>query len=241
MGEGEGTAEEGCLAPVGRAGARLTRIVGHGTDRLFYFLSRADIVILQTTPTPVILSMGLAVPRFVARLDFWGAALDIVGLMVLLSYDLPFLQRWLMRYPCLRLRHDVLIRVSQACNQFESSHPPAGVPRILMSLSNDEALLFVNLFDDFDISQMHQPIVVYVSLGDQFTRRPWVGPGLVVPTSSPAGPFGPDPIQPLASPLHIPELVKREERSIQHVVYGLGFLLMVLGSVLSMIQIGLGK
>jgi len=239
--------------------------VGRGTDTLFYVLrteatrvgtwdrvfragfsllsaDRAEnTVILQMTPTRVVLSMGLLVPKFFCRLDFWGAALDIVGLMVLLSYDLSFLRPWLMRYPCLRLRHGVLIRVSQACNQFENSYPPAGVPRILMSLSNDEAPLFVNLFDDFDASQMPQSIVVYVSLGDQFTRRPWVGPGIRVPAPAPAGPFGPDPIQSLASPLHIPELFKQEERSIQRVVYGLGFLLMVLGSVLSMIQIALGK
>lgn len=184
------------------------------------------------------LSMGMFVPKFYLRLDFIGGFLDVVGLGVLLSYDLAFLRRGLMLIPFLGRRHDLLNRVSRACNDFESSHPPANAPRNLR-LSDDEIPLLATLFDDFDAIRTPQP-VVYVSLGNEFTRRPWVGPGFLIPTSEPAHPFM-DPIRPLASPLHMPELFKQEERSIQHVVYSIGFLLMVLGSVLELIQIAVGK
>lgn len=182
--------------------------------------------------------MGMFVPKFYLRPDFIGGFLDVVGLGVLLSYDLAFLRRGLMLMPFLRRRHDLLNRVCRACNDFESSHPPANTPRNLQ-LSDDEISLFVTLFDDFDASQIPQP-VIYVSLGNEFTRRPWVGPGFLVSTSESVHPFI-DPIRPLASPLHIPELFKQEERSIQHVVYSVGFLLMVLGSVLELIQVAVGK
>lgn len=59
------------------------------------------------------LSMEMFVPKFYLRLDFIKGFLDVVGLGVLLSYDLAFLRRGLMLIPFLRRRHNLLNRVRE--------------------------------------------------------------------------------------------------------------------------------
>jgi hypothetical protein len=86
------------------------------------------------------------------RIEFWGAIIDAVGLTILLSYDLAWLRKPLMRIPSLRKRHDLVCEVKRLCAAFEKSHPPVAPRRELMQLNGEQAHSFVTLFDDYDRS-----------------------------------------------------------------------------------------
>jgi len=180
------------------------------------------------------------IARLAYRLDFWGAIFDIAGLTILLSYDLPTLREVLMMIPKLRRRHELVDRIARKADELLRSSPGVNFRHELMVLNEGDADALATLFDDYDQSRAAGVLVAYAAIGNPYLNLPWVGPGVRAATPVHEGPFGPDPIQPLSTPLQVQDLRKQEERRIQARAYTMGFVLMVLGSILSIAQMALG-
>jgi|HubBroStandDraft_6_1064221.scaffolds.fasta_scaffold578095_2 hypothetical protein len=165
--------------------------------------------------------------RFSMRhLDFWGSFIDLVGLVVLLSYDVPFLQNVLLRLPTLRRRHDFL-------NELKTrSKPSADLAEsfqtfAMKTLTGSDVPSFMRLYPDRD---RRSAVPKSLSIFAHYENRlrfpdPWIYPSL-----DPAG------NSQLASPLSLPSLFTNEENDIRKIVYSVGFVLMFLGSVMFLIH-----
>lgn len=160
------------------------------------------------------------------RLDFWGSLIELIGLVILLSFDVPFLQRLLMRWPSLERRHNLLVELKAdslaATNLgewFQTFHKK--------TLMGADIAPFMRLFPDRDQKQkMPQSLGVFAHYDNR--RRfpnPWIYPSV-----------DQEGIPPLATPLPLPDLFTNEENDIRKRVYTLGFVLMFLGSVMFLIH-----
>jgi len=164
-------------------------------------------------------------PPFLHRLDFYGGAIELLGLAILLSYDVPFLQPQLMRLPWLRRRREALHRLRRADDAI-GSEVMSYEPLQVLTLEGEDAARFLALYPDWEPRRAAPgSLVLYLIHGNRLhSIEPWIFPS------------GDDGI-PVATALFLSTLFAQEEREIQKSVYTLGFLTMLLGGMLSLIQI----
>jgi len=167
-----------------------------------------------------------AVPPFLARLDFYGSVLELLGLTILLSYDVPFLQPQLMRVPRLRRRHQALIRLKVDHGRFDESRHTMYVPERTMRLEKEDAGAFLALYPDWRSGkEAPGPIFLYAVHGNPAqSNEPWIFPSN-------------EQEEPLATALFLSTMFVQEEREIERMVYGIGFALMLAGGILSLAHI----
>jgi len=164
-------------------------------------------------------------PPFLHRLDFYGSAIELMGLAMLLSYDVPFLQPRLLRLPWLRRRREALHRLRGA-DEAIGSEVISYEPLEVVTLSGKDVGRFLALYPDWEPGRAAPgSLVLYLIHGNRLhSMEPWIFPS------------GDDGI-PLAKALFLSTLFAQEEREIQKSVYTLGFLTMLFGGILSLIQI----
>ncbi len=162
-------------------------------------------------------------PPFLHRLDFYGSLVELFGLAILLSYDVPFLQPQLLRVPSLRRRRETLLRLKQYHGSFDESHTPMYEPQLALSLQGPDVAGFLKLFPDWGRGRpLPRSLTLYVVHGSPLRfSEPWIFP---------SG----DEDEPVATAISLSMLFTQEEREIQKVVYSVGFSLMLLGGILSL-------
>ena len=159
------------------------------------------------------------------RLDFWGSLVDLVGLVILLSYDVWFLQPILMQWPPLDRRHALLLKLKadsaptdDPSEQFRTVH--------VKSLKGADVAPFMRLYPDRDQKQtIPTSIDVFARYGNRVRNPdPWIYPSLDGENSS------------LATPLFLTALFTNEENDIRKWVYSIGFVLMFVGSLMYLVH-----
>lgn len=160
------------------------------------------------------------------HLDFWGSLIDLIGLVILLSYDVPFLQGVLMGLPSLKKRHSTLLDLktrsaptSNLAEWFQTLN--------MMTLNGAEVAPFMALFPDRDRSiRTPQSVFVLAYFANRLRNpEPWI-----FPSSDASG------TPQLASAISLPVLFTSEENDIRKSVYTIGFILMFVGSLMYLIQ-----
>jgi hypothetical protein len=175
------------------------------------------------------------------RIDFWGELIDLLGLAVLLSYDvrsLKSLLSFLMQFRQPQRIQSLMSRLNPKIVDFMKSFPPAMVPQRLETLQGKDALAFLNILPNWrrDQSVPESLDVCVVSFDPLYTRgEPWVYASQA--RSEP--PNAADP--PIAGPVPSSALFESWKKEIQNFIYTVGFLLMALGSVLVIAQIILDR
>jgi len=173
------------------------------------------------------------------RLDLWGELIDLLGLTVLLSYDVRALKpllNVLMRFRQPQRIQTLISRLHPKIVDFMKSFPPAMVPNRLETLRGKDALAFLNMLPNWQRGQNAPESldVCAVSLDPLYTRgEPWIYAG----QASSKLPNAADP--PIAGPVPSSALFDSWKKEIQNFVYTTGFLLMAVGSILVIVQITL--
>jgi hypothetical protein len=164
-----------------------------------------------------------------SRLDFWGSLIDLVGLAILLSYDVPFLQPMLMRWPSLERRRNLLHELKRL------SAPTSSMDKwfqtfALKKLIKPDVAPFMRLYPGRDRKQaMPESITVFGHYDNRLRYPdPWIYPSV-----------DPDGKSQLAGALILPTLFSNEETDIRNTVYSIGFLLMFVGSLMFLIHAAL--
>jgi hypothetical protein len=158
-------------------------------------------------------------------LDFWGSLIDLIGLVVLLSYDVWFLQAVLMRWPPFERRHTLLLKLKADSAPTDDLGEQFRTVQV-KTLIGADVTLFMRLYPDRDQKQaMPVTIDVFARYGNRMRNpEPWIYPSVDGGNSS------------LATPLFLTALFTNEDNDIRKVVYAMGFVLMFLGSVMFLIH-----
>jgi len=164
-------------------------------------------------------------PPFLHRLDFYGSLLDLLGLTILLSYDVPFLQPGLLRMPPLRKRREALAKLQAGHGKFDESKHTVYVPERALRIEGSDAAAFLALYPDWRRAPRVPPfITLYAVHGNPAqSSEPWIFPS-------------DEEDEPLATALYLSTLLLQEERQIQRMVYSVGFALMLAGGITSLLQ-----
>ncbi len=163
---------------------------------------------------------------FFYRLDFYGSVLELLGLTILLSYDVPFLQPVLLSMPALRRRRRSLERLRAEQGRFDASRHTQFVPERALRIEGRDAATFLALYPDWRRARKApQFITLYAVHGNPgLSNEPWIFPS-------------DEQDEPMATALFLSTLLLQEEREIQRIVYSVGFTLMLAGGLLSLLQI----
>src|ERR1700693_1715164 len=164
-------------------------------------------------------------PPFLLRLEFYGSAVGILGLVILLSYDVPYLQPHLLRLPALRRRRQLLLRLKEKHASLDTEVTTMYVPKRALTVKGTDASWFLRLYPDWLRGRpAPNSISVFVVHGNPLhAQEPWVYP------SDDGG-------VPLTTALVLSTLFMQEERAIQKTVYSIGLLLIVLGELLILVH-----
>jgi hypothetical protein len=177
-------------------------------------------------------------PSAFSRLDFWGGVIDLAGLTVLLSYDVRFLNPVLSIVT--QVRHIQRIKkltttLLQKINSFYRTMNGPMMPERLDTLVAPDAAIFLKVFPNWKSGPVPASGigVFIVNLGVGVNNLPSI--------YAANAKEDPDPQQkPLAGPVPVEFVLTQLEKQTQNFVYGAGFALMALGSILSLIQIAGG-
>ncbi len=163
-------------------------------------------------------------PPYLLRMEFYGSWVGIVGLVILLSYDVPYLQPQLLRVPALRRRRQLLLGLKEKHGSPDTAQTVMYVPQRALTVEGVDAANFLQLYPDWPRRRAApKSISVFVVHGDPLhLQEPWVYPS-------------DDRGIPLTAALVLSTLLMQEERAIQKSVYGIGFMLMLLGELLTLV------
>jgi hypothetical protein len=158
------------------------------------------------------------------RLDFWGSLVDLIGLVILLSYDVWFLQPILMRWPSLARRRALLLKLkAQSMPTDDMSEQFRTF--LVETLTGRDVALFMRLYPDRGQLQKPTSVEVFTRFGNRIRNpEPWIYPSAGGENSS------------LATPLILTALFTNEENDIRKIVYAVGFVGMLIGSVMFLIH-----
>jgi hypothetical protein len=164
-------------------------------------------------------------PPFLLRLEFYGSAVGILGLVILLSYDVPYLQPQLLRLPALRRRRQLLLRLKEKHASLDTEVTTMYVPKQALIVRGSDAANFLALYPDWPRRRVApSSISIFVVHGNPLqAQEPWIYP------SDDGG-------VPLTTAMVLSTLFMQEERAIQKSVYSIGFLLMLFGELLILVH-----
>src|SRR5712692_4479856 len=117
-------------------------------------------------------------PPYLLRMEFYGSAVGIVGLVILLSYDVPYLQPQLLRLPALRRRRELLLRLKAERGSFDAARTAMYVPERALTVEGSDAGGFLELYPDWPGRRAApKSISVFVVHGNPLlSQEPWVYP-----------------------------------------------------------------
>jgi hypothetical protein len=173
-----------------------------------------------------------------SRLDMWGEIIDLLGLTILLSYDVPFLKpilKLVMSFHRLQRIDMITTTLQQKVAVFyRTMHGPM-LPERLDTLKGPDAAIFLKVFSNWSGGPIPESginvCIFYLTLGTH--SEPWI-------YAASAAEQIHSHQQPLAGPVPVSFVFTQMEKKIQTFIYGIGFALMALGSVLSIIHIAIG-
>ncbi len=169
-------------------------------------------------------------PTFLKNLEFWGTLLDICGLIVLLAHDVPYLQPLLRKLPLVHRTDQLLRKLKAECVGLDIKVPAIFSPRPLSALSGSEARALLKLFPDWPPDRKSpQEISLTALVGTKARVAEFLEDPLILPAlpNGPAAQTGA-----LCKPIPLSLLLQRAETRLQHQLYGWGFFLMFMGSLL---------
>jgi hypothetical protein len=181
---------------------------------------------------------------FLFRLDFWADLVDVLGLAVLVSWDVEFLKPLrsiLLHLPSVRRRAQLMSRLHQKTVSFIQSFPNALHAERLETLNGVEIVDFLRCFPNWQRNRATPEAVDVCAVNfdpNLQSVKTWIYAAEVIHQEM----GQPRPHQlPIAGILPAEELSSRAEKLTQNLVYTTGFALMGFASLLSLIQIAIDR